>query len=185
MPSVNKLHVAGWFSSKQGFPAKVIFGPALLLSQAFPGGWGGGEGWWVLVWKNLLLCAHRPIGGKIWATDEFWAPTQSGFFRTIGKGGKRAEAVLYCFCTTAYATGTLMLQLALGEFYMNFQYQASLFWCIPRRLLSDQFHEICQTASTAFIHLAKEPVFFPATASRCVFNPYLVLICSDWPQFEM
>ena len=43
-PPVKKLHSVRLFSSKQGFPAKVIFGPALLLSQAFPGGWGGGEG---------------------------------------------------------------------------------------------------------------------------------------------
>ena len=71
----------------------MIFARALLLSQAFPGvgreGFPrGGEGGRVLVRKNLLHCAHRPIGGKIWATHGFWAPpTQSAFFRTIGKGG--------------------------------------------------------------------------------------------------
>ena len=82
--------------------------PGFASFPGFSEGWevGGDE-------KNLLLCpqllTHRPIGVG-GATDEFWAPTQSGFFRTIGKGGKRAEAVLYCFCTSAYATGTLMLQ---------------------------------------------------------------------------
>ena len=104
-----KLHSARL--SKRVFPLKRYFAGLCFFPRLFLG-WGGGRVGFSM--KNLLLCAHQPIGGEIWATHGFWAPTQSGFFRTIGKGGKRAEAVLYCFCPSAYSTGTLILQQHRG-----------------------------------------------------------------------
>ena len=66
MPPVKKLHSVRLFSSKQGFPAKVIFGPALLLSQAFTGGWGGGEGEVGFSMKKLVaLCSPAHWGENL------------------------------------------------------------------------------------------------------------------------
>ena len=168
----------------------------------------------VLVWKNLLLCAHPPIGGE--NLSNRWilggeATTQSGFFRTIGKRGRRVRAVpLYCFCMNSTNTWVV--------FYMNFQCESVLILVIGgRAYLSrfyqttfmkyvnvnvtafihlfysfnpDQFHEICQTASTAHTHLAERThIFCCHRQSLCFLVQSISRIDLQWlaslPQFEM
>ena len=89
--------------------------PGFASFPGFSEGWevGGDE-------KNLLLCpqllTHRPIGVG-GATDEFWAPTQSGFFRTIGKG----ENTLKPYFTASAPGQILHTNTTRHRLYMNFQ----------------------------------------------------------------
>ena len=90
------------------------------------------------------------------------------------RGETRWSRTLLLLPRCVFYWGTLILQhrgRILHEFSIQkpCTYFSHWNWCIPRRLLSDgdQFHEICQTAWTAFIHLAeKSPYFFLPPAVR-------------------